>query len=406
MSQSQDEILKITLTPLGPFFFGGEVVLGTSGAQDERRRSYLVHSNIFPQQTSLLGMLREQLLRQNNLLAPWNTEEEKELALELIGNTGFGVELDPDSFTATKKSNSFGFIKELSPVILEDSNGQLFQPFPLDEGKGKDDKNLKWSQKEGPMLLQNLDPKKGLELHFADEKGKTLMTSDLFMSQPQVGITVTNRRNWREDRANDDEAFFRQTFYKNANSELTKESDGGSREYSFTFWVRLNPGLGKKFRMLSDSIVTMGGERSTFDMKVEKVEYQENLEDFLFPVSYKNNTSPPKGYARLLLLNDTYLPNQIIDNFKVFPIGETVTFRFFSTTLKETKDFYLLAREKDKSSGKMKWKKKGRTQSQLFTLLKRGGVLFVPKDDLSKVKTVIENQTAFHQIGYNYTQKI
>jgi hypothetical protein len=62
----------------------------------------------FPQQTSLLGMLREQLLRQNNLLAPWNTEEEKELALELIGNTGFGVELDPDSFTATKKSNSFG----------------------------------------------------------------------------------------------------------------------------------------------------------------------------------------------------------------------------------------------------------------------------------------------------------
>jgi len=399
MSQSPDEILKITLTPLGRFFFGGEIVFGGDNAQDERRRSYLVHSNIFPQQTSILGMLREQLLRQNDLLYPWDSSSKKERAKKLIGNTGFGLTFEPKGNTALKDTESFGFIRELSPLLLEDSEGNLMQPMPLDEGMGKEGKHLSWSKEEGTLNLENFDPKAGLSLHFTTDKKAQLSVSDCFVQQHQVGITVTNRKGWRADREDNKEAFFRQAFYKNKDSNLLAEKQN---KYSFIFWVRIKSGLAEEFNDLSDAIVTLGGERSTFTMKVEKTENKEKLSDFLFPVTYQHNTEAPKGYDRLLLLNDTYLPMHVLERYKVFPVAEPVTFRFFSTTLDHTTDFYLLAKDAKASN----WKQHGRKQSKLFTLLKRGGVLLVPKDKLSTVQKEIENQTAFHQIGYNYFQKI
>lgn len=404
MSQSPDKILKITLTPLGRFFFGGEIVFGGKGAQDDRRRSYLVHSNIFPQQTSILGMLREQLLRQNDLLFPWDSSSEKEQAKKLIGNTGFGLTLDPKDSTALKSADSFGFIKELSPLLLEDSDGNLMQPMPLDEGTGKEGLYLSWSQEAATINLENFDAKAGLSLHFATEKKSLVSVSDCFAQQNQVGITVTNRKGWRVDRADNKEAFFRQTFYKNNDSKLLAEKQNN---YSFTFWVRIKSGLAEEFEGLSNATVTLGGERSTFTMKVEKADNKEKLSDFLFPVTYQYNTEAPKGYTRLLLLSDTYLPTQILEKHNVFPVAEPVTFRFFSTTLDDTTDFYLLAKEeKEEGSFSRNWKKSGRRQSKLFTLLRRGGVLLVPEDKRSEVEEAIEKQTAFHQIGYNYIQKI
>ena len=55
----------IKLTPLGEFFFGGDVTFGKAN-----KRSYYVQSRRFPQQTTLLGMLRYELLKKNNLLSP------------------------------------------------------------------------------------------------------------------------------------------------------------------------------------------------------------------------------------------------------------------------------------------------------------------------------------------------
>ncbi|MFK1829260.1 type III-B CRISPR module-associated Cmr3 family protein [Bacteroides fragilis] len=54
----------ITLTPMDWFFFGGERTL-----DDGKSADYISHSNKFPQQSALLGMIRYQLLKQHNLLS-------------------------------------------------------------------------------------------------------------------------------------------------------------------------------------------------------------------------------------------------------------------------------------------------------------------------------------------------
>ena len=54
------------------FFFGGERTL-----DDGKSADYISHSNKFPQQSALLGMIRYQLLKQHNLLSQFPYTENK-----------------------------------------------------------------------------------------------------------------------------------------------------------------------------------------------------------------------------------------------------------------------------------------------------------------------------------------
>ncbi len=54
----------IKLTPVDQFFFGGNITFG----ENKATQNYLVRSEKYPQQTTLLGMLRYQLLKTNSLL--------------------------------------------------------------------------------------------------------------------------------------------------------------------------------------------------------------------------------------------------------------------------------------------------------------------------------------------------
>ena len=55
---------KVTLTPLGKYFFGGDMTFRVEGKNDynEQFGSYIIHSSRFLQQTSLLSMLRYLIL--------------------------------------------------------------------------------------------------------------------------------------------------------------------------------------------------------------------------------------------------------------------------------------------------------------------------------------------------------
>ena len=55
------KVFKVTLEPKDWFFFGG-----SSTFDNGTKTSYIAHSLLFPQQTALLGMIRYQLLKQNN----------------------------------------------------------------------------------------------------------------------------------------------------------------------------------------------------------------------------------------------------------------------------------------------------------------------------------------------------
>ncbi len=56
----------ITLTPLEPFFFGGNITFGKF--KDKEKSTYLVKSRYFPQQTALLGVIRKEMLIQEKFL--------------------------------------------------------------------------------------------------------------------------------------------------------------------------------------------------------------------------------------------------------------------------------------------------------------------------------------------------
>ncbi|HMQ87026.1 MAG TPA: type III-B CRISPR module-associated Cmr3 family protein [Flavilitoribacter sp.] len=405
-----NKIYQITLRPLSRFFFGGEIVFGGDGAQDERNRSYLVHSRVLPQQTSLLGMLREELLRQNDRLLDKNSDPGKiQDAKDLVGRSGFGLHFFPDDPNEQTTDTGFGMIQALSPLCLVDDKETQFQPAPADDVEGKDGKTADYDQESTRIFLRNFDAKSGLASDFSTATGVSKALDKFFSQEAQVGITVTNRHLWRVGEP-DNEAFYRQTFFKNANSkvfpyEVYQENKFPERNnYAFRFWVEMTDPP-PDFQSLKDSVVQMGGERSTFKMevKVETTGTVNSFDDKFHDIIYNHPKSLPSGYHRCLLISDTYLPRETLTGLKAVVIGETIPFRFFSTIIGKTENYFDLKR------GDMT----KRRQSGQFSLLRRGTVIYVPDshasydDPLDQLTSEIKNQSAFRNIGYNYfkTQK-
>ena len=117
----------IKLKPMDAFYFGDEISFEKNGANKEK--NYLVRSRKFPQQTSILGMLRKEVLI--------NTEHYKETWKDyiehyktnhyeidrLIGKSGF-------QFDANDVQD-FGEIQSISPVFLM-KNDSCYIEIPKD----------------------------------------------------------------------------------------------------------------------------------------------------------------------------------------------------------------------------------------------------------------------------------
>ncbi|MBB4080315.1 CRISPR-associated protein Cmr3 [Lewinella aquimaris] len=401
-------ILEIKLEPIGKFFFGREVVFGGDGTADPRRRSYLVRTADLPQQTSLLGMLRQEVLTRNNaLLPPSASAEQRNRATELVGDVGFD---------AARTPNSFGVIRGLSPLLIGDEAGNRWQPHPLDDEVGRDGDPLRWKGTEtetgsgkGGYTLENFDPKHDLSTQFASGTSKKSL-EDFFTSTSQVGIKVTNRQRWRAPRPGqteeefNQEGMFRQTFARNgvsAYANAANDLNSGPR-YHFILRVEVDDSDVQNYRPLSDTVVNMGGEKSTFKMTVFEV--KEGSLDGLFvaPQYHKSIPEVPQGMSRVLLLSDTYIAKETIEKLGGFVVAKTRPFRFFTTELGKTRNFFLVNHRYDKARKQGTYDSKGRSQSRRFTLLERGGIILLPADKVTELKYLIESETAFHQIGYNY----
>ena len=80
----------VRLTPINSYYFGGEITFGEGVAQN-----YYVKSNYLPQASSLLGVMRYEVLRQNNLLSYDKTNSQQlEQVKYLIGERGFNMDDD------------------------------------------------------------------------------------------------------------------------------------------------------------------------------------------------------------------------------------------------------------------------------------------------------------------------
>jgi CRISPR-associated protein Cmr3 len=376
----------IRLKPLTPYFFGGENTFGEGGV------NYYVRSNYLPQQTTLLGFLRYELLAQNNLLGT-DPDNPKDNWRNLIGK---------DSFKETDEgfTKDFGAIKKLSPVFL--SNGITHylpgsMEWTMTEEKHEKgvkemlahlmvdytiqvDSNTGIHRKKIPLLTTSngkpYNPKYGIKPLWISADGQSRRQWDyekgfkkedgfengFFIGQQQIGI---HRKKIRKGSGKDEGDFYKQVSYKL------------DEDYAFAFYATLDLPEGKK---IEPRVVTMGGDRSVFKMEVEKAT---NTFEKLFSAA----TYPGKRNQKaIVLVSDAFAKSDILDNCD-FAITDSVPFRNIQTKTVKQGDYTRI------HGGAI-----GKTDT-LYYLLKRGSIFFA--DDTESIKASLHND-AFKTIGYNY----
>jgi len=258
----------IKLKPINEFFFGGDLTFGNINEYN-----YIAKSTLFPQQTAILGMLRKNLLKQNNLLTTKvkiESVDNREKAVELVGEGKFKFQKEPQNF---------GIIKKISPVFLIKDNKKYIQKFASNY-EIKKDKIGYFLEKEGKIF----NSKDDLFSDFISvDKEKKLNKNKIFEEVEQIGIK----------KLSDDKGFFKKYSY------LLKDN------FEFAFYVEFED---KDF-VLNDDIVEIGADRSTFKMSVKDTDKWLEFED-----------------KHLILLSPSYVEN--IRNLTSFAITQDVNFRF------------------------------------------------------------------------------
>lgn len=406
-------ILRISLKPLDKFFFGGENSFNEGEKKEranDRRASYILHSRHFPQQTGALGLIRNQLLLQRGLLAD-NTErmsrENRKKAWKLIGAANF----------RKGENKTYGVIRRISPVFLEASDGSVVPPAPLDDCliKEKDQaaKSMTFEWEDELARLDNYTEKVGLTTQFQHPKHGNLARDVLFLTEKQVGITKAVRP-WGDGvKAGDDESGY---YYQEFLAFRQKKGDFpiiGEREKEneavpmffirgYTFYVELSDEEG-----LEDGIVEFGGERSTFQMKVETLDEKTAWDAVPKPTVRYHHTdlseaAKDAGIRRLVCLTPCLVENLTeLREKSIFRVIDTLPFRFlqsrFETEDKPTEgttNFQQVYRRRKDD------RKNGLYESKLFHLLDRGSIIYY-KSEHEKDLLELFDQEDLRTIGYN-----
>jgi len=279
----------IKLTPLKPFFFGGDTTFGKLGDKD--KGTYLVKSRLFPQQTAILGMIRKEMLIQKGFLTTkinygeWVDEKDKKNAKYFIGDTKFEFNTKQD----------FGVLKNISPIFLLRGDKKFIKKVDIDSFKFILDKNKQ-------PLLENYNPKEDIYDNFISiDNSKTFKTKDIFRAIEEIGIKKITKATAEENE-------------KKNNSYFKKTSYTLKHNFKFAFFIESD------FE-LEDAFITLGGEKSTFKMEV--TQNNNSLE-------YKDKN----GY--LILLSDAYLDIDIKENCD-FAITSEISFNYLQNKFQDNK---------------------------------------------------------------------
>lgn len=385
----------IKLTPLTPYFFGGENTFG------DGKINYFARSNYLPQQTTILGMLRHQLLVQNNLIGTDPIDSDWK---SLIGE---------DSFQKKdgKFISNFGIISKISPVFLVNEKSyfitqSLDWAYSVNESKLPGQNNPKISDlqvapievdysvdngfvifdkdtRNVPVLScgnRPYDPKLGLKSLWVDSKGERLIQweyenprnfnnghgfdNGVFVPHSQIGIhRILDRK--RTDKGD---------FYKQVSYKLV---DG----FSFAFFAELN--LSDKYIFGSQNII-MGGDKTVVRMDVCNADNL-SFENVFSIETFSKRFS--RKHPSIVLLSDSLCVDSILENCS-FSINGSVNFKNIIT--QQQKDINYAAFNKGGVS----------KNSENLKLFRRGSVFYPCEGKMSEVENAIKND-AFSKIGYN-----
>lgn len=341
---------KITLTPLDWFFFGGETTYdgGTEA-------NYYAESRLFPQQTTIVGMLRYEILRKNGLLNADSSHEQR--VRDLIGAKGFDM----------IGQSSVGQILNISPILLQREDF-LYYKAPLCTDNITFIKNgnvfLNGRKNQLPIYVDNEKScynnwDEWLSLNPESPVKSIDIKKDVFSFKTKIGITKSQTQNSKDDKDG---------YYKGKYCMLKSG-------YSFVFFAQLGTELNPV------SLVYLGAERSLFRMEAEEVGSSKNATRFW----EQEFNSIPSQKGQLLFLSDAFVPNDVLKSCK-FMFSDTIPFRYISREWQPKRNYASLNKEKEKS-GK-------------FNLIKRGSVLFYDDEKLAVIKEVLNNEY-LQNFGYN-----
>lgn len=375
----------ITLTPTGRFFFGGDMTFQVQNDTDETKKfnseyaSYIIKSNKFPQQTSLLGMLRYLILSNDSTAFDRQKNEiiKYDKAAELIGDSGFCV----------NGGNDFKHIQSIYPCFLrvKQNNADWIDllPAPKDFGYKVSFDNTMESIVNGitkpTPVISGYDPKEWKEPLYIGTK-QPLKESEIFSEDSRIGISKNHTG------VTDTEAFYKQISYR-----LGKTTSGEENEiqnkFCFAFYAEIDDKTDLTQPKYNGSLVTIGGDNSQFILNAEKIESVITK----YPENYNNeNTETSKGYTcKIVLLSDSYLSKDKA-NECLFALSDYVHFKFLETSI-NVKNYSILSKEVKRS--------------KRYYLYQKGSVFYCTEEQAQQLEEALNNP-GFKKIGYNSYQKI
>ena len=346
MMTKTDNTFFVEIIPTGYYFFGNERTFTTTQKDKYGAvvSNYFAESNLYPQQTALLGMLRHSLLILYNRLEASDVDKS-----EIIGDENFNV----------LKDSPYGIINNLSPlVVFKKSENKFLLPAGLDHQIYKEGKvmldytDVQVSGFNGSFtstlpVLKHFRYKENLNNYLTD--GTTIYTEkEIFKSVTKTGV----------DKDRIDEAFYKQTF------------KGLCKGYSFGLWVNFTDAL--DVSMLKDIIIPFGADQGLFKLK-----FHTDKENVLV------DDTKATSFKKIVLLSDAWVEEDIFKKI-AFGITAFTPFRFIDTP---KNNFYKLG------TG---------SKSKKYSLLQRGSVLY-PKEGFDITNL---NKPAMQRIGYNYFKLI
>lgn len=376
---SETKTYRFILTPLDKIFFGGE--------KSPFKEEYFQYSRQFPQQTSILGFLRYEILSRMSAL----NDPKREKWHDLIGD---------NSFNGT--TQDFGSIKKISPISIYNrhqktdlfllKNPCQLKPVSLPSVKINFGENnthyngFNYFEKigsQGKIVRYNTKD----HTHFGD------VYTDFESNYKLAECTMDESafENNELDIPNKSEG----VFYKDIRPGITKNYLGDPKDESY---YKMH-----NWRMMPDyaySFIAQFDEQFDFSKWKEPSIVRFGGDSSLFKLQVINDSWPvlESGGNVFALLSDAYV-NNIIYEFCDVIVSETLPFRNLKTNIS---DKYFTKRPV------LKWHREtdgdGRNTEPAKVLLKRGSILIAKENETDELEKAFRNE-AFEKIGYNYYKK-
>ena len=336
----------ITLKPVDKFFFGGDMTFSVGNSpRDKYNReysSYIIESALFPQQTSLLGMMRFLLLRNDTDCFDGVRITDTAKATELIGEGGFG------------QGRRYGRIKSLGHCFIRDSKENKdyhFAPYDSDYAvHATEDTCLVNGRKVSLHKMEGFSSKAWYKkyLECGSEKKEV---SSFFVEDRRIGINRDIKTGKTEDAA-----LFKQVGYRFSDS-----------RYVFAFYAETDVDI----LQYDGQVVSVGADNSQF------------------VIGIKNSQEDGNDGCRALkvdLLSPARLLSKDMDKV-AFCMTEVMPFRYLRSTV-HTKSYNVLNREL--------------SRSERIEMYAPGSVFYFSSEaDAEAFRNALNSYEDFRRIGFN-----